>query len=344
MFLNNAWYVAGWSSDFGRHLKTETILSQNIVIYRKNDGTPVGLEDACPHRKVPLSMGSLKDDYIQCGYHGMVFDDTGACVDVPTQPGVIPDKAFVRSYPVIDRYRFLWIWMGDPSLADFEEIVHIENYENPDWGYTEGGSLDVECNYLWICDNLLDPSHVAWVHVTSFAGSGTDDGKLDISRDRNGVTVSRWIYGQPPSPYYADLLKFNGSCDRLQHYEMRVPGIGINKSVYTPAGTGGPDTLDVKETYINISYNFLTPVTDDSTRYFWFQHRNTDPNDKEISKKMNEGAYMAFEEDRAILTAVHRGMKHKKTPNLDLRLDAGAKLFRKQLQSLIDSEKKNNNH
>ena len=217
-------------------------------------------------------------------------------------------------------------------------IFTIENYDNPDWGYTDGGVMDIDCHYLWVCDNLLDPSHVAWVHVSSFGGAGTDDGELDVERIDRGVIVSRWIYDQPPSPYYERLVRFEGNCDRLQHYEMCFPGIGLNKSVYTPIGTGGPDMTSVNSTYVNISYNFMTPLDEDRTRYFWFQHRNTDPNNKEVSEYMNKGARMAFEEDREVLVEVHKGMKHKTTPHLDLGLDAGAKLFRLQLQRLIDAE------
>ena len=341
MFLKNAWYVAGWSKEYGHKLVAQRLLNECVVLYRKQDGTPVALEDACPHRKLPLSKGALKDDAIECGYHGLTFDGSGKCVAAPTQPEQIPEKARVRSYPVVDRYRLLWIWMGEPELADPNDIVHIENFDNPSWGCTEGGTMEMECNYLWICDNLLDPSHVAWVHVSSFAGAGTDDGQLDLHRTDSGVTVSRWIYGQLPSPYYSGLVKFEGQCDRLQHYELRIPSIAINKSVYTPVGTGGPDKPAVDKTYINVSYNFMTPVDDGLTRYFWFQHRNTDPNDESVSKFMNDGARMAFEEDRVVLTEVHKGMRDRQTPNIDLRLDAGAKLFRKQLQQRIDSENSN---
>ena len=341
MFLKNAWYVAGWSKEYGQKLVAQKLLNECVVLYRKQDGTPVALEDACPHRKLPLSKGSLKNDAIECGYHGLTFDGSGKCVAAPTQPEQIPEKARVRSYPVVDRYRLLWIWMGEPELADPNDIVHIENFDNPNWGCTEGGTMEMECNYLWICDNLLDPSHVAWVHVSSFAGAGTDDGQLDLHRTDSGVTVSRWIYGQLPSPYYSGLVEFEGQCDRLQHYELRIPSIAINKSVYTPVGTGGPDRPAVDKTYINVSYNFMTPVDDGLTRYFWFQHRNTDPNDESVSKFMNDGARMAFEEDRAVLTEVHKGMRDRQTPNIDLRLDAGAKLFRKQLQQRIDNENSN---
>jgi vanillate O-demethylase monooxygenase subunit len=231
--------------------------------------------------------------------------------------------------------------MGDTDKADPNDIFNIENFDNPDWGSTDGGILPIECNYLWVVDNLLDPSHVAWVHVTSFAGGGTDDQPLDLEKTDDGVIVSRWIYNQPPSPYYKDLLKFKGNCDRKQHYEMCIPGIALNKSVYTPPGTGGPDKPEVDKTYVNISYNFMTPVDEHNTLYIWFQHRNTDPGDKSISEKMNAGARMAFLEDKTILEAVQKGMAEMETPNIDLGLDAGAKLFRLKLQRLIDEENSN---
>ena len=338
MFLRNCWYVAGWSKDYGRELKAETYLGDDIVIYRREDGAPVALENACPHRKLPLSDGNLKGDTVECGYHGLTFDCTGTCVAAPTQQGQIPRRAVVRSYPVTDRYRLLWIWMGDPALADPNLIFPVENFDDPSWGCTDGGVLDIGCNYLWVCDNLLDPSHVAWVHVSSFAGAGTDEEPLSVEKTDRGVIVSRWIYGKPPSPYYAGLVKFDGPCDRLQHYEMCLPAIGLNKSVYTPAGTGGPDKAPVDKTYINISYNFMTPIDEDRTRYFWFQHRNTDPGDEEVSRKMNAGAYMAFEEDRAVLEKVHLGMKYEVTPHIDLGLDAGAKQFRLMLSRQIEAE------
>ena len=228
--------------------------------------------------------------------------------------------------------------LGDPALADPDLIFPVENFDNPDWGLTDGGVMDIACNYLWMVDNLLDPSHVAWVHVGSFAGAGTDDVPLSIDRTDRGVIVSRWICGRPPSPYYAKLVKFDGDCDRLQHYEMCFPAIGLNKSVYTPAGTGGPGKPDVAETFINISYNFMTPIDADRTRYFWFQHRNTDPENTEISEWMNKGAYQAFEEDREVLEHVHTGMKDPATPYIDLGLDAGSKLFRLHLGRLIEAE------
>lgn len=338
MYLRNCWYVAAWSHDVGRNLRAEMFLGERIVLYRKDDGTPVALEDACPHRKLPLSDGTLKGDTVECGYHGLTFDCSGKCVAAPTQPDAIPRRAQVRSYPVVDRYRYLWIWMGDPAQADPDKIFPIPDFDDPGWGKTDGGVMDIDCHYLWVCDNLLDPSHVAWVHLSSFAGAGTDNEPLNQERHETGVVMSRWIMDRPPSPYYAKLLGFQGNCDRLQHYEMCLPAIGVNRSVFTPVGTGGYGNPPVAETFINISYNFMTPIDEDRTRYFWFQHRNGHVGDEDVSRYMNAGAYTAFEEDRAILEKVHAGMKAARTPHIDLGLDAGAKSFRVMLKRAIEAE------
>ena len=333
-FLYDSWYVAGWSADFEQILTPLTILNEKIVIFRTTNGDPVALEDACPHRKLPLSCGQLDDDRVACGYHGLTFDKTGRCVHAPTQPNSIPNIG-VKSYPLEDRYGLLWIWMGVPKAADPDTIFHVENYESPNWGKTKGGSMDIACNYLYVTDNLLDPSHVAWVHVSSFAGGGTEDVPLNVEKLIDGVLVSRWMHDQQPPPYYAPMLEFDGNCDRKQHYECRLPSIAINKSIFAPVGYGGNDNDLPDNTFINISYNFMTPIDTENTRYFWFQHRNGDPNNEELSDKMFELAKIAFIEDRDILVEVHKGMKNKRTQNINLGIDAGAMRFRKMLEKRI---------
>lgn len=336
-FLKNAWYVVALSPDVEHSLKPVTVLGETIVLYRKNDGTPVALEDACPHRKLPLSMGRIKGDAVECGYHGLTFDCSGKCIDAATQER-IPPFARVRSFPVRDRYGLLWIWMGDPERAALHAIHEIDHHDDPSWNMTRGDSLLCKCNYLWMVDNLLDPSHVAWVHRTSFAGAGTDNTPLQISTNPDGVVASRWMMDKPPPPFYAPLVKFSGNADRLQHYEVLYPSLGVNKGIYTPAGKGGAHMADDAQTYRMVSYNFLTPIDEDTTHYFWLQHRNTDPHDEDLTRRNAAGARAAFEEDRVILEAVHRGMKNKTTQTTGLLLDAAASRFRKGLADLIARE------
>lgn len=336
-FLKNAWYVAALSPDVERKLKPVRLLSEAIVLYRTHDGQPVALEDACPHRKLPLSLGRIKGDAVECGYHGLTFDCTGKCIDAPTQDR-IPPFAVVRSYPARDKYGLLWIWMGEAALADDEAIFEIPNFGNPKWHTTRGDHMPIACNYLWMADNLLDPSHVAWVHRSSFAGAGTDRTPLELTSSKQGVISSRWMLDQPPPPFYAPLVKFEGHADRLQHYEMRYPAIAVNMGIYTPAGKGGPDRVEDQETYVMVSFHFLTPVDEDNTIYFWLQHRNTDPHDEDITRRVAAGARAAFAEDRVILEAVHIGMKNKSTKTTGLLLDAAATRYRRGLSELIDRE------
>ena len=138
-----------------------------------------------------------------------------------------------------------------------------------------------------------------------------------------------------PPPHDAPILPFPGDCDHKQHYECRLPSTAFNMSIYTRAGTGGDDANLPDDSFINISYNFMTPVDADNSRYFWFQHRNSQPDNEEISRQMFEGAKTAFIEDREVLTEVHHGMKESRTRHINLGIDAGAMRFRKMVERRI---------
>src|SRR5690606_5143177 len=227
-------------------------------------GEVVALEDACPHRKLPLSMGRLHDDTIECGYHGLTFDCSGACVRAPGLAHA-PQRAVVRSYPIAERYGLVWIWMGDPQKANPSAIMQVEHWGDPSWGVNRGDGMTVKCNYLYLTDNLLDPSHVSWVHQTSFGNAAMIGEPLKTRVNDNGVVVSRWIRNVEVAPFYAKFVKFAGHCDRKQHYEMRVPAHALIKAIFTPAGTAtetGPLHPDV---FLMDSYNFLTPVDETTT-------------------------------------------------------------------------------
>jgi len=337
MFLRNAWYVAAWDKDVGAGLVPATILGEAIVMYRKLDGSVVALEDACPHRKLPLSMGRLKGEQVECGYHGLTFDCSGTCVHVPGADR-IPPSARVRAYPVERRYDLLWIWMGDPAKADPAMIFRVERWGDPAWGVNQGDAMTVDCNYLYITDNLLDPSHVSWVHRGSFAGAACEDTPLEISAAENGVTVSRWMLDVEPAPFYAPYLRFAGHCDRKQQYEVRFPSHAAIKAIFTPAGSGGEGRPAHPDVFVMDSYNLMTPIDANRTKYYWFQMRNFAPGDAKVSRQFAESVRAAFAEDRAILAAVHKGMAEKRTPNIDLRIDAGPLRFRRRLAQLIEAE------
>ena len=338
MFLKNAWYVAAWSDEIKGELRQVKVLDEKICMFRSSQGEVIAMEDACPHRKLPLSKGRIKDDNVECGYHGLTFNCAGQCIVAPGQ-GTIPSNAKVRAYPCEEKYGLVWIWMGNPALADTAEIFDIPNFDNPDWGMNKGKALEIDCNYLFVTDNLLDPTHVAWVHQSSFGQAATIDTPLRITKSEDGVTVWRWMMDVEPAPFYKKIVEFEGNCDRLQHYEVRYPSHALIKAVFTPAGTGGVDGALHEKTFVMDSYNFMTPETEGRTRYYWFQLRNIRPDDAELSKMMSADVKHAFEEDREVLNLVQQGMSGKTTPHIDLNIDGGQLRFRRQLEIMIEQER-----
>lgn len=337
MFLKNAWYVAAWDTEVKHALHAATLLGESIVLYRKTDGVVVALEDACPHRKLPLSMGRLLGDVVECGYHGLTFDGSGTCVKAACVSRV-PQAAQVRTYPVEERYGLIWLWMGDPARADRSKILDIAEWQDPQWGLNRGDSMTIECNYLFMTDNLLDPSHVAWVHQSTFGNSACESLPLQTAVNHNGVVVSRWLHDVDVAPFYTKYLKFEGRCDRLQYYEVRYPAHAIIKGVLTPAGTASENGRVHEKAFLMDSYNFMTPVDENRTRYYWFQLRNFDADDEAVSRQFASDVRRAFEEDRVILAAVHAGMKKRTTPNIDLAIDSGPLRFRRGMEALIRAE------
>jgi phenylpropionate dioxygenase-like ring-hydroxylating dioxygenase large terminal subunit len=169
-YPRNQWYVAGFDEELqAGQLLARTYLGDNIVLFRAPDGTPQALEDRCPHRFAPLSAGKLQGGQIQCGYHGLTFDGTGACVRNPH--GTIPKAACVRAYPLLERHRLLWIWMGEPAKADESLIPDFSAVAAaPAHAYFRG-YLPTACDTLLLVDNILDLSHVDFLHPTTL-GSG----------------------------------------------------------------------------------------------------------------------------------------------------------------------------
>jgi phenylpropionate dioxygenase-like ring-hydroxylating dioxygenase large terminal subunit len=337
MFLKNAWYVAANDHEVGRHLYPCKVLGEDIVLYRKSDGSVAALEDACPHRKLPLSMGRLReDDGVECGYHGLVFDCAGNCIKAPGMAR--PSKqAVVRRYPTEERYGLIWIWMGDAAKADPATIVRVEHWGDPEWGVNRGDGMTVKCHYLYLTDNLLDPSHVSWVHQSSFGSADLVGQPLQTTVNDDGVLVSRWMHNIEVAPFYAKFVKFSGKCDRKQHYELRFPSHAVIKAIFTPAGTGGDEAALHPDVFLMDSYNFLTPVDENTTRYFWFQLRNFSPDDEDVSAQFARDVRQAFEEDRVVLEAVHAGMA-KSPSRLNLPQDAGPLRFRQKIEGLIAAE------
>lgn len=162
----NAWYVVALSTDVGRSLGRITVLGEPLVYYRTEDGRPIVLDDRCAHRRYPLSKGTLKGDSIQCGYHGFTYAASGQCVWAPGVPMTGKRAAGlpfgVRAYPCAEKGPWLWVWMGQPERANPRDIPLPEMQFRPE--STICGYKMNPCNYMMVIENLLDLSHLHFVH------------------------------------------------------------------------------------------------------------------------------------------------------------------------------------
>ena len=338
MFIRNAWYAAAWDRDLTDGLLPLVILGDAIVLYRRTNGAVAALEDCCVHRKLPLSMGRIKGDLIECGYHGLRYDSAGHCVHIPCADR-IPTNARVRSYAVELRYGLLWIWMGAAELAEPDAIMTVAHWGDSRWAATAGDSMTVECNYLYVTDNLLDPSHVAWVHLSSFGDASCETEPVAITANAQGLCASRWLTASAVAPLYQHFVRFEGLCDRLQHYEVRFPSHALIKAVFVPAGEKSPAAETSASAFVMDSYNFLTPIDETHTRYFWFQMHNAPDDDGAKSKMLADGVKGAFEEDRVILNAVQKSFSRNPGGGIDIAIDSAPLRFRRLTRVLLDAER-----
>jgi phenylpropionate dioxygenase-like ring-hydroxylating dioxygenase large terminal subunit len=337
MFIRNAWYVGAWDHEVGRDMLRRILLDEPVVFFRREDGTPVALEDRCCHRQAPLSMGKLRGDIVECPYHGLQFNETGACVRIPSQDR-IPAAARVTAYPVVERNHWIWIWMGDPALANPDLIEDFHWIGDPEWGYG-GDRFHLEGNYLLLVDNLLDTTHLAFVHPTTL---GTDDfasSEVETKRDERRVRVDRWLMDRLPAPFHKRMGGFpdGAHVDRWQLTTFAPPCFVRLDVGSALAGTGARQG-DRSQGVNMMSLNALTPETEGTTHYFWAQVYNFKVDQRWMADLVRSQVTKAFREDLAIVREQQRNIDLGPHPTIDLQQDAGGIAARRIVERLIAEE------
>lgn len=159
--IPNAWYAIADSVDVGRQLSGITALGEPLVFYRTEDGEPVVLDDRCAHRRFSLSKSRLVGDTIECGYHGYTYDRTGACTWAPTLNN--RPRFGVRRFPTAEVGPWLWVWMGDPELADPAAVPYPKLDPAVQWHKITGYKHNPG-NYMLLIENFLDLTHIHFLH------------------------------------------------------------------------------------------------------------------------------------------------------------------------------------
>ena len=333
-FLENSWYAAAWDDEIGESPLARRILDRPVVLFRGDDGNAIALADRCIHRHAPLSHGRVEGAGIRCGYHGLLFASDGTCIEVPGQTKV-PPGASVKSYPVVERDRFVWIWMGDPARADAASVPDYHWNDDPEWKSVQG-RFHVAGDYRLIVDNLLDLSHVQFVHGATLGTDRIAQFPVEVSRDGDRVHVDRWIMGGKPPGMFARAGGIDFDVDRWQLITWTPPSHVVIDAGCAPAGQGAREgnRADGIELYSN---HTITPETETSAHYFWHHARGFNLEDDSITAYLAEAAETTFGEDVGLIEAQQRSIETMPDglPQVDINADAGVLAARRILDRLI---------
>lgn len=341
MFLKNVWQVAAFSSELKDAPLARTLLGEGVVLFRTGSGAPAALMDECPHRLAPLSLGKVVDGAIQCGYHGMRFDGAGACVRVPGQDRV-PAKARAHSYPVVERHEFIWIWMGDPALADETRVPDFFWMTDPGWAISDGYH-HVAANYQLLNDNLLDLSHETFVHAHTIGNDAVADSPLTVTQDgENVIRAHRDMLNCEPPPFYVKAAGFTSRIDRWHTTIFTPPAFHVIENGSMPAGSDKEEARRKGLTRERRVLNLITPETEGSSHYFWAIARCYQLDDAELTDYIRTEVARTFDEDKLVLEAQQARMKgaHLDAFPVTLRADAGAVQARRVMARLLGEQER----
>jgi len=344
MWVKNCWYVIAWDHEIPAanedKLFTRKVLNEPILVLRTSDGSMVAIADKCCHRHAPLSAGHREGDDVRCGYHGLLFDAHGQCKEVPGMD-TPPPKACVKKYPLVVKNKWVFVWMGDVEKADLAMLPDNFSCDHPDW-VNVPGYMHYDTPYLLIADNLLDFSHLSYVHANTLGGSvaiALAKPLVEVidSNGQRGVKVSRFIPDVPAPPYYKRFQDFDSNLDRWFIYDFLFPSTLLMHSGGRPVGDAADDN---SRAVINHSCQTLTPETDSSTHYFFQQSHRASVQDPTIRHNMFNTLIEAFNEDRDTITAQFKNLtENAEHEMLPLHFDSALIRFRKMLADAVQLEK-----
>jgi phenylpropionate dioxygenase-like ring-hydroxylating dioxygenase large terminal subunit len=328
--IKNAWYVAAWSNELTQSLLARRIVDEPLVMYRTAAGQAVAFADRCPHRRYPLSKGRLIGDRLECGYHGFTFDPSGTCVAVPGQSRV-PGSANVRSYPLVEKQGAVWVWPGDPALADASRIP-----EHPwvtDW-WSITGRAYLKGRAMLLIDNLMDLSHETYLHGNNIGSREVAETPIEAESDGSVVRVTRRMLGVECPPLYQQTTGLQTPIDRSQEIAFYAPCLYVLSIRVAAAGDTGPG-------YRSKVLYAITPETARTTHDFWaICNAARDRDDHSVDQMMIDKHNGVVKEDLDALEALEAFIVTEEdgAPEVSLGIDRGGLLARRVMADLARAE------
>lgn len=338
-YLRNVWYIAAWGKDIEEGgMLGRTILGEPIVFYRKKNGEVAAIGDRCPHRFAPLHMGKLVDDCVQCPYHGLRFDEQGKCVHNPHGDGAIPRAAQVTSYPVCERHLAVWIWMGDAALADPGLIPDYSFLSKAKPTARNIGYLPTRANYELLSDNIMDLSHVDFLHPATLGGGALSRTKAKVSEMGDGRIRILWesMNEIAPPAFAAHLPDPAAPADLWTDVIWSAPALMHLSTGVAPAGE--PSAQGIGSSNLHM----MTPETETTTHYFFANTRDFLTDDGDFNAMLDGILTSVFStEDKPMVEGQQRLIGTEEFWSLKpvlLSGDAGAVRVRRALQEMIKTE------
>lgn len=332
--VRNGWYVAGFAKEITRDLLPRTILNQPVVLYRKQDGTAVAVGGRCPHRHFPLGKSCLKGDAIVCGYHGITFDADGRCIDIPSQ-GQVPGSYRIPTYPLIEHGLWAWIWMGDADKADPALLPDLAEIGLIGEGIVARAMFAEHVNgrYQLLNDNLLDLTHLAYLHGTSIGTLDNAATPEEIVK-RPGFLSSRRHMKNADAPQVAGFLGHNVTkIDRVSGMDFYMPGFhaGIDESRFPEGHARAGELFGMSRVF-----HAVTPEGPRSCHYFFAMATTEAP----ALALMDEYLKPVIAEDKFATEEIEKMLAiiGENPDELLIKSDRCAVEGRRMLQAMMDAE------
>ena len=341
MFLKNTWYVACQAHEITDKPLGRKICNESMAFYKNAEGRVSAVQDFCPHRGAPLSLGRVCNGQLVCGYHGLVMGCDGHVVSMPGHQ--VRNFEPIKSYAVIERYGFVWVWPGDQSKVDPAQMPVFDWFDNPQWAYG-GGLYHIACDYRLMIDNLMDLTHETYVHSTSIGQQEIDETPSRTVTEGNSVVTSRFMEGIKAPPFWQMAMRANdldaeATVDRWQICKFTPPSHVLIEVGVALAGKGGYNA-DPKDKAYSVVVDFITPETETSIHYFWGMVRQFKPEDAELTAKIREGQGKIFSEDLQMLEMQQKNLLAFPERQLKiLSIDAGGVMSRRVIDRLLVAEK-----
>lgn len=315
-WLRNAWYVAAWDSEVDAAPLARTICGTPMMFYRKLDRSVVAMRDACPHKLLPLSMGLREGDSIRCKYHGLKLGPDGVAQEMPMKSEAVNRRVCADTYAVVERHRFVWVWIGDNDRADPALIPDLWPCSRDGWTF-DGGYYPVACDYRLMIDNLMDLTHETYVHSSSIGQVEILEAPIETHVANGHVFVTRWMEGVDAPPFWRGALKKDGPVDRWQICQFMLPASVMIDVGVAPVEAGA--TLAEHDQGVRgMVIDFMTPESETSHHYFWGMARNFDIEDAGFTARFKAQQGGVFAEDKEILEAQQSAILN----NPDMKLSA----------------------